>query len=275
MNYKAPLSSEEQVEYLEKYKRVKYNYTDKQEAAEFLYTHNYINVISPFKYQFAAKNEDGTLEKKNGRHVYPDNVEFNEYKRKYIVERSLYPSLFLVITRFETIFNSIVSNEILCHYSIDDDNKFESFIYEVTKNICDLHHVDNKRKTHMLQTVIHFKNDLSKYNSPYIFMDRLSLSQLSTIYLAVDEKLSQRIFSELLSRGLTLGYTRKTDFDHILTILVQVRNCIMHGNSLTVLIRYYDVKTKKLRNRTNRRRYEVLITKLCGYSFQDGKSHQS
>lgn len=57
--YKKPLTIEQQVNYLEKTKRVVYKEVSKEESEEFLYTHNYINVISPFKYHFAKKDKNG------------------------------------------------------------------------------------------------------------------------------------------------------------------------------------------------------------------------
>lgn len=52
--YKKPLTCSEQVDYLKMNKRVIYVDTSEDEAKEFLYTHNYINTISPFK-QFFVK----------------------------------------------------------------------------------------------------------------------------------------------------------------------------------------------------------------------------
>lgn len=261
-HFKKPLSVTEQTVYLTKMKRIVYKDVKEDEAQDFLQTHNYINVISPFKYHFAKKDDHGIPVKKNGRHIYERDIDFEEYKEKYTDERAIYPKLYTAITYFETVFNSIVSNEILRYYNIIDEDSFYKFVYSLSSNISNSKSISNSRKLHMLNTVTHFKSELEKYNSPYIFMDRLSLSELSTIYLACDKNLSISIFNSLRDRNMTIGYTRKTDFDRILSVLIQVRNCVIHSNSLTVLIRYYDVKTKTLRNRTNRRRYEVLISNL-------------
>lgn len=51
-------------------------------------------------------------------------------------------------------------------------------------------------------------------------------------------------------------------FDEALTRLTKVRNCVYHGNSLTILIRYYDIKNKELRNSTDKKKYETLIKHL-------------
>ena len=39
-------------------------------------------------------------------------------------------------------------------------------------------------------------------------------------------------------------------------------NIIFHNNSLTILMRYYDIKNKSLRSRTDQRRYKNIIEKL-------------
>lgn len=124
----------------------------------------------------------------------------------------------------------------------------------------------------MLRGVSHFKESFDKYGSVFIFMDRLSLSDLSTVYRACGDELSNKIFTELSSRGFTFGYTKKHDFDSVLSIIAQVRNCVMHENSLTILIRYSNVKDKKLRLQTNRKRYSNVIKKLYSYGLETGRA---
>lgn len=55
--YKKTLTCSEQVDYLKMNKRVIYVDTSEDESKEFLYTHNYINTISPFKQFFCEMNE--------------------------------------------------------------------------------------------------------------------------------------------------------------------------------------------------------------------------
>lgn len=67
-------------------------------------------------------------------------------------------------------------------------------------------------------------------------MDRLSISELITIYKSCGKEISNIIFKAMYSNGLTLGYTKKSDFDNCLSKLVHIRNCIMHSNSITGII---------------------------------------
>lgn len=265
MKYKHPLTLQQQTEYLKKHKRVIYNQISEKEAQEILYTHNYINAITPFKYRFARKNKKNQiLRDTNGCHIYDRDVEFSDYSNKYFEEREKYPLLYNAIMKFESQFNAIVSYEVLVSFNIKNDDDFDDFIKMLYVNIFNLN-VSSSAANHMHNEVSSFKSELNKYGSPFIFFDRLSLNKLVTVYKACGEDLSDRIFNELLKRKLTFGNTRKTDFDKILNTLIQIRNCVMHGNSITVLRRYYDVKNKDLRRREDRRKYDTLIQKL--YEF--------
>ena len=93
-------------------------------------------------------------------------------------------------------------------------------------------------------------------------MDRLSISKLITIYKSCGKEISNIIFKAMYSNGLTFGYTKKSDFDNCLSKLVHIRNCIMHSNSITILIRYYNVKNKSLRKSTDKKAYQNIIKNL-------------
>lgn len=260
--YKKPLTVEEQTKYLAENKRVIYKKCSVNDAQEFLYMHNYINVISPFKYNFALKNKNDEPVKVDNKHVYTRDVDFTEYKEKYMAERSQYPALYSSIAAFETAFNAIVSNEVICYYNLDSIDQLERFINSLCQNIQKLTTKSTASRQHMLKAVQALRADFDKYDSIFILFDRMSLSVLETVYLSVDKELNEKIFNAMLSRNLVIGYIKKSDFDKMLTLLVQVRNCIMHGNSLTILIRYYDIKKKDLRRRSNKERYVTLIKNL-------------
>lgn len=135
ITFKKPLTVKEQTEYLSKNKRVVYEKCNVKDAQEFLYIHNYINVISPFKYNFAQKNERDEPVKVDNKHVYTRNVDFSEYQKKYIAERSQYPVLYSSIAAFETAFNAIVSNEVICYYNLNSIDQLEKFINSLCRNI--------------------------------------------------------------------------------------------------------------------------------------------
>ena len=261
--YKKPLTIEQQVDYLEKSKRVVYKEISKEESGEFLYTHNYINVISPFKYHFAKKDDKGNVIKnKSHCHIYESEVDFVQYMNRYCNERTLYPSLYTALSIFESTFNSILSYEVINHYDLRNEKNIELFIQELMQNTLNLRSVSFSEKQHMLRTINSFPNSIDKYASVFIFFDRLSFSELATIYKSINNKISYKIFEAMTSELLNLGYTKKRDFDNSLTTLIQIRNCIMHSNSLTILIRYYNVKKKLLRTAKDKKRYTKIIDQL-------------
>ena len=51
----------------------------KKIAGEKLLEYNYINLITPYKHNFAKTNEKKEVIKVNGEHIYERNVEFSEY----------------------------------------------------------------------------------------------------------------------------------------------------------------------------------------------------
>ena len=259
MNFKKPLSIEEQIAHLKEQKEIIFTTIDETNAAEILTKEKYINVISPFKYNFAKKKEDGSVVKLDGKHVYERKVDFSEYLEKYNEERKQYPILFQKISAFEGTFNSIVSYSMLTTFQIDSTEKFTKFIETLQKNAFELAEYDLKERIKMLEEVNRFESKMRKYNSPYIFFDRLSLSEIITVYRLTEKPLRKEIFNKLKSYNCTLGYPAMSQFDEALSRLVQLRNCVFHGNSLTILIRYYKVKTKELRNSTDSKKFKTLI----------------
>lgn len=261
MDFKKPLTLDKQIIYLKNNKRLKYDLVSENVAKEFLYTNNYINTISPFKYVFAKKDKDGVPIKKDNKHIYERDVDFKEYIDQYIQERNKYPIIYKTISDFECVFNSIVSYEVINHYHIDSQTSFDNFINELMTNV-----TNSKEKpivkNHMTKTFTSFNDYLQKYGSVYILFDRLSLNEIVSVYKMVNKKLSDKIFNELLCRDYTFNYPVKKQFDDALIKLVRIRNCVYHGDSLTILIRYFNVKKKSLRTSTDKRKYETLLKRL-------------
>ncbi len=76
--YKPAKTILEQLDYLNKNKRVQFNEMNRDFAGDKLLEYNYINVITPFKHKFAKLNEKKEVEKIKGSHIYERNVEFSE-----------------------------------------------------------------------------------------------------------------------------------------------------------------------------------------------------
>ena len=260
VQYKTPKTIDEQIKYIADNKRVVFNNISEDAAKNILQKYGYINIITPFKYKFAKRNPDGTIVKKNGFHVYERDIDFSEYFDAFNKEREKYTKIFSNISSFESTFNSIVAYECIHFYNIKDYANFDAFINELRVNI--LKNYSGAIREHMLRSVSKFYAKMNEYDSIYIFMDRLNLNEVATVFRNIDPSLQEKIFQKLSSLGLTFDNTRMKSFDKALTKVIQIRNCVFHENSLTVLIRYYNVKEKKYRDKPSRSEYNRLVTKL-------------
>lgn len=261
--YKPPLQLKEQTKHLKEYKNIVFNDITEESAQEYLLMNNYINVISPFKYKYAKKDENGVpLKDGNDNHIYENITDFSTYKKDYEDERIKYVELFNKISVFEKTFNSIVSYNVLTKYNIENSDKFNEFVNTMFKVAAEIKLYSVSEKIHMIEEISRFISKINKYNSPYIFFDRLTLSETITIYRLLPFDTKKKIFKKLKSINCTMQYQSMGQFDEALTRLTKVRNCVYHGNSLTILIRYYDIKNKELRYSTDKKKYETLIKHL-------------
>lgn len=266
IKYKKPLSIEEQVDYLEKNKRVVYNECDKEQAKKILLRYNYINVITPYKHRFALKNKKGiTIRDDNNNHIYEHDVDFNEYYNCYRNERNNYPTIYKNIMKFETTFNAVLSYGTIYYYNISSEETFLDFINDLHNNLSIL----ESQRTYKQSVINHMNNeidklieDINRYASVYILMDRISLSTAITIFRCCNIQLRKLIFQTLLQLNSTVGYKTFESFDDFLTRLPSVRNFVCHFNSLEVLVNYLYIPTKTLRTPTDRKKYLNIIRKL-------------
>ena len=259
--YKSPLTIDQQVDYLQNQKRVVYNTISKDDAKEILYTDNYINVISPFKHYFAKLKKNGTPIKINGDHVYEYDVEFESYFNHYSIERSAYQKIFHNLLTFEKHFNAILSYEVIQYYHIHTYANFLAFQSSLKTNITSSNYKQSV-KDHMFDELSGFNRQMDKYDNIYIFMDRLSLSNLIMVFRSCDSQLRNKIFNNMYLRKYTLSYVDIPTFDKVLSKIVSIRNTVCHGNSLDILINYYNIKHKILRTQSDRRQFINVINRL-------------
>lgn len=262
MNYKHPLTIQQQTEYLKKHKRVVYNQISEKEAQEILYTHNYINVITPFKYRFARKNKKHQISRDtNGCHIYDRDVEFKEYYNLYCTERAKYPKIYANIMKFEKLVSSIVSYEILISYRINNLCSFKSFTSILAGNIKSSNYKENI-KEYMLKIESSLNKDIEEYKSPYIVLDHLSLNDTLTILVNSDKKIKKKCINEIVKRQEIVKATDEQNFYKLVSKIVRIRNCVCHNDSLEILLRYLSRKHKTLRRSSDRHSYAKLIKKL-------------
>lgn len=261
-SYKPPLTVKKMTEHLAKSKRVVFNDISEQEAQEILYTHNYINVISPFKYRFAKKNKKGlTIKDKNGNHIYERDVDFKEYYDLYVAERNKYPKLFRSISCFEQLFSSVVSYEVLNAYCLKDPAAFSNFISILRGNINSSQYKETV-KNHNRDVVDNLEKSIEEYGNPYVVFDTLSLHSLLAILVSLDDGPKHRCIEEITKRqSIVKADDEKTFYDQVSKI-IRIRNCICHNDSLEILLRYLSRRHKTLRTSSDKYSYAKMIEKI-------------
>ena len=107
------------------------------------------------------------------------------------------------------------------------------------------------------------QDSIENYADVYCFFDRMSLGESLTIFCGLPYKLQDKIFKDCQNEGISFGVDKTPDFITKTFTLVSVRNCVMHCNSLEILIRFYNPKDKTLRDSTSKKRFLSIINYLC------------
>lgn len=258
--YKIAKTISEQIEYLNKNKRVQFNCMDKDMAKDKLLEYNYINIITPFKHRFAKQNDKKDVVKVNGNHVYERDVDFNEYYSLFKNERNVYPIIISNILDFEIHFKTITAYHILTANNISDSTQLQLFLDTLKLQFSFLESRYTKaRIAHMNKHIDSLKKDIFKYANVYCFFDRMSLGNMLTIFTCLDHHLQNKILSDLKKYQMTFNVYKIPDFINKVFCLVSIRNCVMHCNSLEILIRFYNPKTHELRKNSDRKKYLNMI----------------
>ena len=261
--YKQAKTISEQLQYLNEQKRVQFNEMNKEIAGNKLLEYNYINVITPFKHQFAKLNSKKEVEKVNGKHVYERDIEFQEYYNFFINERKSYPIIITNILDFEIHFKTSVAYNVLTNYEIQDSNQLELFLDKLNLKFAFLTSKYKKNRIeHMSNRINALKKDIFKYADVYCFFDRMSLGDMLTVFACLDNSMQNRIFQDLKKFQMTFNVDKVPDFIDKVFCLVSIRNCVMHCNSLEILIRFYNPKTHELRKISDRKKYLNMIKNL-------------
>lgn len=277
MEYKKPLSTIEQIEYLSKNKRIVFEETIK--SRDLLLRYNYINVVSPFKHIFARNNSNDPYKSdrdENHKHIYDRDVRFEEYLEKLSEERSKYSEMYDGLHKFESAYRSIVTNFFLTRYQINNSIKAVRYL-EIFKRRFD--NVEFQSKTGEESAEIKRENFIASINeiihrvkgnvdrkieetNIYLVFERLSLKELNAVFFGLPYKWQEEIVKKLSLWKLDFGAKNLYDFKKKAFNLVSIRNSIMHFNSLTILLKYSDYKKGILRERNSRENYIRLINGL-------------
>lgn len=286
MNYKKPLDVDQQLVYLQENKNVDIN--NKTSARTLLIKYGYLNLVTPFKHNFAEKIQNSKYECKKdtyGKHIYLQRQQFTEYQRHFFNERKMYHDLYNGIHKFEMIYKSLVINLFLVKHSITSSQIAVNIlnVYKQRINNLVIHTmggVEEKavRRSQMENVIDGLIRQISGYTRKnildptridtvdpvdiYLVLDRMNLSQVNTLYFCMKREDRNRIYRQLEEYSVNLGAKDHVDFLKRVFNLVSIRNSIMHFNSVTILLKYSDYKKKIYRTRTSIRDYEAIIRAL-------------
>ena len=262
IKYKPAKKLDEQIEYLKSDKRVKFNVINEENAKKILFRYNYINVITPFKHQFAKKDSNGNVVKVQNKHVYINDIEFNDYYTFYKDERKSYPIIATNVISFESQFKSILAYRVLTSHKIMNQKDIENFLDDIVTSISNNSSLSSQRKNHMYESIYSLKTKICKYHDIYCFFDRLTLGESLNIYIGLSHEEQDLLFQDFKNINMHFGVDKTPDFIKKVFTLVSVRNCVLHCNSIEILVRFYDPTTKTLRDRTSRKRFVSMINYL-------------
>lgn len=277
MEYKKPLSTIEQIEYLSKNKRIIFEETIK--SRDLLLRYNYINVVSPFKHIFARNNSNDPYKSdrdENHKHIYDRDVRFEEYLEKLSEERRKYSEMYDGLHKFESAYRSIVSNFFLSRFQIDNSEKATRHFEIIKKRFENVEFQskfgEERAMAKRLNIIDSINGIIYRVNGNadrkiektniYLVFERLSLKELNAVFFGLPYKWQEEIVEKLSSWKLDFGAKNLYDFKRKAFNLVSIRNSIMHFNSLTILLKYSDYKKGILRERNSRENYIRLMNGL-------------
>ena len=257
--YKPSKTISEQIEYLKTNKNVVFNDISEEEAKDILLKYNYINVITPFKHRFAKlDSKKQVIKDDRGNHIYENQVDFAQYYECFLNERGKYPTIIKAILNFEIHFKSILAYHVFMKYKLTDAQELSSFLESLKLNLIGLHY-SNARIKHMADHMDSLKKDVTKYADKYCFFDRMSLGSVLTVFSCLDRKMQQNIFDDMKKYQLNFDVDKISDFKEKIFTLVNIRNCVMHDNSIEILFRFYNPKTHELRKVSDRKKYQKVL----------------
>lgn len=260
--YKPAKTLDKQVEHLKENKKVLFNILNEEQSKEVLLRYNYINVISPYKHKFALLDEKQQVVKIEGKHIYEREVEFSEYYEMFKAERETYPAIVNNILDFEIHFKSIVAYHIFNNCKFNDSTDVLLFFDKLIVKLALLSNYSKSRILHMQKHLEEMKIELFKYPDVYCFFDRMSLGNTLTVFACLDIPIQLKIFNDIKKYNWNFNVDNINHFIAKVFCLVSIRNCVMHSNSLEILVRFYSVKEHILRKSTDKKRFTEMIKYL-------------
>ena len=83
-----------------------------------------------------------------------------------------------------------------------------------------------------------------------------------TVFTCLENDTQNRILKDMKKYKVNLNVDQVPAFIKKVFCLVSIRNCVMHCNSLEILIRFYDPKNHQIRRNRNKRKFVKMIDYL-------------
>jgi hypothetical protein len=247
-----------------------------------------MNLITPFKHEFAELAPGSKYEYQKdelGQNVYLRQGTFEQYEDFFRSERNEYSNLYDGIHKFEVIYKSLVVNLFMVKHNIINLNVALTTleIYQDRINNLRIYNKNGiketatrkKRMRRVYDDLIKHLKGFDKQSATtlsnrevisntniYLVMDRLTLSEINTVYLCMKTVDRIKIYQELVEFGVNLGSKNYIDLQKRVFNLVSIRNVIMHFNSITILLKYSDYKNKIYRTRNSIEYYQSIIRSI-------------
>lgn len=270
---KKALKVELQVEYLEQYKNIDFTNFGKTKAAEYLKYNNYINVITPFKYYYAKrdplkdyellktkKNEDGV---DIYRHVYENKTLFEEYVKRYEDERKNYDIIYKNIIIFKSTLKNLLAYHLLTSIDYESKEELSEYISSLSLNIVNLK-MKEETKNIVLKNIEKISNKIKFSYNIFHTMYSLNFRLIIDLFNVLNEKTKDLIFEDLEKKSLVFGTSNASQLHKTMIKIKDIRNAVMHNDSIEVVVRYVNANNEKnnYRKPGPRKAYRRLIKKL-------------
>lgn len=254
----------EMVDYLEINKNMTFNVVNKDSALEILKRYGYFNVITPFKYYFADKDNIARSQslRIDGKHQYSIEYDFNDWYQKFLDERSRYPQIYKNVVEIKTAFKNVMFNSIYCSYNFANKNEFKDFILQDCR-INAMNRYNNDEITYINCTLDYIAKEIDLTYSIYYLVGSIGFGDANNIFRCLDTDIQELIIHQLQDLNMAPRPSNPKDFYSRMIIMQKIRNCIMHNDSLEILFRF------KIRNRNEYRNNKERLSyiKICKEVF--------
>ncbi len=254
---KLPLTLDEQIKHLKENKKVVFIEVTEEEAKRKLQLIGYGNLITAHKHHFHNEKDS------NGNHIYSSKTDFKRFLEKHEEELRENKKILYPILNIENTLNTLVVNSILLSIRkgiVQDENLTSGDYFEKFKEMMGGEEAKEKSKLTKLNNEI--DSEIKRSNNIYLAFAMLNFSSTILMFNKLDENSQNEIFKLLVGEKLNLGTSSVDDYLKRLYKIKEIRNFIVHNNSLNFLIRYKKRGSRDLRNQNERKKYHKIINQL-------------